>query len=42
VEWDQVVSADREAQQKQLKRLTEILSESSYIRNLQRELEEEP
>jgi molecular chaperone HscB len=42
VEWDKLdASGASEAQRKQqLSRLTEILSESSYIRNLQRELEE--
>jgi molecular chaperone HscB len=41
-EWDQqLASGAADAQRKQqLSRLTEILSESSYIRNLQRELEE--
>jgi len=41
-EWDTLeTSGASEAQRKQhLSRLTEILSESSYIRNLQRELEE--
>ena len=41
-EWDTLeASGASEAQRKQhLSRLTEILSESSYIRNLQRELEE--
>jgi len=42
VEWDKLVeSGASEIQLKpQLTKLTEILSESSYIRNLQRELEE--
>lgn len=45
VEWDKLVAskpdAPSEAQVKQqLTKLTEILSESSYIRNLQRDLEE--
>jgi|SRR5262245_7326652 len=42
LEWDKLnASGAPEAQRKQhLTRLTEILSESSYIRNLQRELEE--
>ena len=42
VEWDTLsASGASDAQRKQqLMRLTEILSESSYIRNLQRELEE--
>jgi len=41
-EWDKLEASNpSEAQRKQhLGRLTEILSESSYIRNLQRELEE--
>jgi molecular chaperone HscB len=41
-EWDKLdASGASEAQRRQqLTRLTEILSESSYIRNLQRELEE--
>jgi len=41
-EWDRLEAAGAsEVQRKQhLSRLTEILSESSYIRNLQRELEE--
>jgi molecular chaperone HscB len=41
-EWDKLeASGPSETQRKQqLSRLTEILSESSYIRNLQRELEE--
>jgi len=41
-EWDRLeADGASEAQRKQhLSRLTEILSESSYIRNLQRELEE--
>jgi molecular chaperone HscB len=41
-EWDALsASGASEAQRKQqLSRLTEILSESSYIRNLERELEE--
>lgn len=41
-EWDKLDASDApDAQRKQqLARLTEILSESSYIRNLQRELEE--
>jgi molecular chaperone HscB len=42
MEWDRIeASSPSEAQRKQhLTRLTEILSESSYVRNLQRELEE--
>jgi molecular chaperone HscB len=41
-EWDKLAAAGAsdEQRKKQLSRLTEILSESSYIRNLQRELEE--
>jgi molecular chaperone HscB len=41
-EWDKLVAAGApDVQQKQqLSKLTEILSESSYIRNLERELEE--
>jgi len=44
LEWDKLVSSGAgDAQQKQqLSKLTEILSESSYIRNLERELEETP
>jgi molecular chaperone HscB len=44
VDWDRLIdSGAPEAQLKQqLTKLTEILSESSYIRNLQRELEEKP
>jgi molecular chaperone HscB len=39
--WDELVqtSATEDALRKQLARLAEILSESSYIRNLERELE---
>src|SRR5262245_55522478 len=42
VEWDRLDApgATEEQRKQQLSRLTEILSESSYIRNLQRELEE--
>jgi molecular chaperone HscB len=42
LEWDKLVASNAsEAQvQQQLTKLTEILSESSYIRNLQRDLEE--
>ena len=42
VEWDRLETSgtDEEQQKQQLSRLTEILSESSYIRNLERELEE--
>jgi molecular chaperone HscB len=42
MQWDKLVESNAsEAQLKQqLTKLTEILSESSYIRNLQRELEE--
>jgi molecular chaperone HscB len=41
-EWDRLSAAraSDEQRKKQLSRLTEILSESSYVRNLQRELEE--
>jgi len=41
-EWDKLsaAGASDEQRKKQLSRLTEILSESSYIRNLQRDLEE--
>src|SRR5262245_31427994 len=41
-EWDKLVAARAPDSQRkqQLSKLTEILSESSYIRNLQRELEE--
>jgi molecular chaperone HscB len=41
-EWDKLETsgAGDEPRKQQLSRLTEILSESSYIRNLQRELEE--
>jgi len=44
-EWDKVSASGPanptdEQKKRQLSRLTEILSESSYIRNLQRELEE--
>lgn len=41
-EWDKLDDsrADEQQRKQQLSRLTEILSESSYIRNLQRELEE--
>jgi molecular chaperone HscB len=41
-EWDKltVAGASDEQRRQQLSRLTEILSEFSYIRNLQRELEE--
>jgi molecular chaperone HscB len=41
-EWDKltVAGSSDELRKQQLSRLTEILSESSYIRNLQRELEE--
>ncbi|HZI50250.1 MAG TPA: Fe-S protein assembly co-chaperone HscB [Terriglobia bacterium] len=41
-DWDRLSasSASEEQKKQQLSRLTEILSESSYIRNLQRELEE--
>lgn len=41
-EWDTLSALDPsdERRKQQLVRLTEILSESSYIRNLQRELEE--
>jgi molecular chaperone HscB len=44
MQWDKLVEANAsEAQlRQQLSKLTEILSESSYIRNLQRELEEKP
>jgi len=44
MEWDKLVESNAsETQRKQqLTTLTEILSESSYIRNLQRELEEKP
>ena len=42
VEWDTLSSsgASDEKRKQQLSRLTDILSESSYIRNLQQELEE--
>ena len=42
LEWDRLEESGAGAEQRkqQLSRLTEILSESSYIRNLQRELEE--
>jgi len=42
MEWDELGAAgsSEEQRKQQLSRLTEILSESSYIRNLQRELEE--
>ena len=42
VEWDKLAASGSSGAQRnqQLSRLTEILSESSYIRNLQRELEE--
>ncbi len=42
LEWDRLVetAASDEQLKKQLTKLTEILSESSYIRNLQRDLEE--
>ena len=41
LEWDQLVKSGAEEPQrkKQLAKLTEILSESSYIRNLERDLE---
>ena len=41
-DWDRLVAsnASDEQRKQQLSRLTEILSESSYIRNLERELEE--
>jgi hypothetical protein len=41
-EWDKLAAAgpSDEQRRQQLSRLTDILSESSYIRNLQRELEE--
>ena len=41
-EWDQLVVAGASAAdlKRQLTKLTEVLSESSYIRNLERELEE--
>jgi molecular chaperone HscB len=41
-EWDKLATASPSDEQRrqQLSRLTDILSESSYIRNLQRELEE--
>ncbi len=41
MEWDQLVKAGaaEEKQKKQLSHLAEILSESSYIRNLERDLE---
>jgi hypothetical protein len=41
-DWDKLSASGAAEEQKklQLTRLTEILSESSYIRNLQRELEE--
>jgi molecular chaperone HscB len=41
-EWDQLLKsrASETARKEQLKKLTEIVSESSYIRNLERELEE--
>jgi predicted secreted protein len=41
-EWDNLATAGTpdEQRRQQLSRLTEILSESSYVRNLQRELEE--
>ena len=41
-DWDRLSAAgpSEEQRKQQLSRLTEILSESSYIRNLQRELEE--
>ena len=44
VEWDRLVesSASETQLKQQLAKLTETLSESSYIRNLQRELEEKP
>jgi molecular chaperone HscB len=43
-EWDKLTESHAPAAQlkQQLMKLTEILSESSYIRNLQRELEEKP
>lgn len=42
--WDNLVASSGSESQlrQQLTKLTEILSESSYIRNLQRELEEKP
>jgi molecular chaperone HscB len=42
MEWDRLSASggSDEQRKKQLSRLTEILSESSYVRNLQRELEE--
>jgi molecular chaperone HscB len=41
-EWDRLIAsgAPETERRKQLTKLTEILSESSYIRNLERELEE--
>jgi hypothetical protein len=39
-EWDRLSVAPEAQRKQQLSKLTEILSESSYIRNLQRELEE--
>ena len=44
LEWDDLKdsSASDAHRRQQLTKLTEILSESSYIRNLQRELEEKP
>ena len=44
LEWDKLVTANASEPQlkQQLTKLTEILSESSYIRNLQRDLEETP
>jgi molecular chaperone HscB len=43
-EWDELVQSNASGARlkEQLVKLTEILSESSYIRNLQRELEEKP
>jgi len=43
-DWDKLVESKASEPQlkQQLTKLTEILSESSYIRNLQRELEEKP
>ena len=44
LEWDKLVTANAAEPElkQQLTKLTEILSESSYIRNLQRDLEETP
>lgn len=43
-EWDSLLAsgADQSRQKQHLSRLTEILSASSYIRNLQRDVEETP